>query len=308
MASSPRLWLVVNGKVAHDDALRVGVTSLRERGLDVAVRVTWESGDGRRLAGDGVEAGADVIVACGGDGTVGEVAAGILDRSDASSPSLAIVPMGTANDFAAAAGIPTDDVETALGLAVDGRVSTIDVGRVDGRPFVNAATGGFGASVTADTPASLKRILGDVAYLITGLTRFGDLRPETGRIHGDGLEFEGDFWGLAVCNGPWVGPQIAIRPDARIDDGELDVLVLPRLEEEGRRRAFERFREAGFAAFGDETITGRVSWLEIDLEAPINLNLDGEPVEGRSFRIEVDHAALRCAMPAGPTTSGRAPA
>ncbi len=297
MDSSPRLWLVLNGKVADDDELRATVTSLRDDGLDVAVRVTWEAGDGRRLAGDGVEAGADVIVACGGDGTVSEVAAGILDTAEASPPSLGIVPMGTANDFAAAIGVPTNDPERALRLTAEGRAAPVDVGRVNGRPFVNAATGGFGASITAETPAGLKKIVGDVAYLITGLTRFGDLRPETGRIRGDGLDFEGDFWGLAVCNGPWVGPHVAIRPDAKIDDGELDVLVLPRLEEAGRRRAFERFRESGFAAFQDETVTGRVTWLEVDLEAPINLNLDGEPVEGRSFRIEIEAAALRCVMP-----------
>ena len=298
MAPARRLWLVVNGKVADDDGLRSAVSAARNDGVDVDVRVTWESGDGTRFAREGVEAGADVIVACGGDGTLNEVANGVVDRSDAStSPCLALVPLGTANDFAAAAGVPTEDRGAAFRLAAKGTAVAVDVGRVDGRLFINAATGGFGARVTAETPAPLKKVVGDVAYVITGLTRLSDLRPETGVIRGDGLDFEGEFWGLAVCNGPWVGPQVAIRPDAKVDDGRLDVVVLPRLSEEGRRRALERFRNEGFVAFDDAMVTGRVSWLEVEVEESMNLNLDGEPIEGRSFRIEVDRQAVRCVMP-----------
>jgi lipid kinase YegS len=286
---------VVNGKVAGDPTIRDEVARLRAAGHHLDVRVTWEDGDARRLAREGIDAGADVIVACGGDGTLNGVAAGILDADDHRA-SLAVVPMGTANDFALAACVPGEGVAPALCLAATGEPTAIDVGRVNDRVFINAATGGFGSRVTTATPDGLKSALGGLAYVLTALARVGDLRPEEGSIRGDDFAFEGPFWGLAICNGPLAGPQMRIQPEARISDGLLDVAVLPRLDAEGRRLAAE--------CGGDEQeglvrlmVTGRVKRLEIELAADLDLNLDGEPLTGRRFTIEAVPGALRCVLP-----------
>src|SRR5690606_4207025 len=106
---SPSHWyLILNGKSAGDDAVREAVQALREQGIALDVRVTWEEGDGERYAAEALERGATHVVAGGGDGSLSEVASalGHHDADAAALPSLGLLPLGTANDFASAAGIP----------------------------------------------------------------------------------------------------------------------------------------------------------------------------------------------------------
>ena len=98
---------------------------------------------------DAAAAGADVVVAVGGDGTVNEVVNGL----DGYDTPLGVLPFGTANDFATGLGIPTDDVDACLRLAFEGRAVPIDIARANGRAFINASVGGFGAV----TPAAGRR-------------------------------------------------------------------------------------------------------------------------------------------------------
>ena len=88
--------------------------------------------------------------------------------------SLGVLPLGTANDFAHAAGVPLD-LTAALRLAVSAPPRSMDIGLVDGRPFVNLVSGGFGSRVTVETDPELKRRLGGLAYVITGISRFAEL-------------------------------------------------------------------------------------------------------------------------------------
>ena len=92
------------------------------------------------------------------------------------SASLGILPLGTANDLARACGIPLDPF-AALRLAVSAAATDVDVGRANGRSFMNVATGGFGTQVTVATPNELKKILGSAAYFLTGVTHFSSIRP-----------------------------------------------------------------------------------------------------------------------------------
>src|SRR5690554_6926506 len=118
--STPRWMLVVNGKAAGDDALRDAVQALRKRGVDIAVRVTWEPGDGARSVAEAIASGVDAVIAAGGDGTLSEVATALAgEGEDADAlPALGLVPMGTANDFALAAGVPDAPLD-ALELVLE---------------------------------------------------------------------------------------------------------------------------------------------------------------------------------------------
>src|SRR5438067_11819094 len=109
------LRLIVNGKVARSQALRVAVARQRELEHRVEVRVTWESGDARRFASEVSDA--EVVVAAGGDGTVNEVVHGLMALPADARPALGVVPPGTANDFARRCGIPCDPGK-ALALCV----------------------------------------------------------------------------------------------------------------------------------------------------------------------------------------------
>ena len=104
----PHWRLILNGKSAGDDDLRGAVQTLRESGIALEVRVTWEDGDAERYVAEAIADGVDTVIAAGGDGTLSEVATTLAHRDETADtlPSLGLVPLGTANDFATAAGIP----------------------------------------------------------------------------------------------------------------------------------------------------------------------------------------------------------
>ena len=147
--------LILHGKQAMNDEVREAVRGMRERGWTLDVRVTWEAGDSQRFVDEAVAAGYTHVVAGGGDGTLRDVAEAVgLAATDA---SLALLPLGTANDFAKAAGIP---LEPAAALALlEQPAKPIDLGQVGEQLFLNMATGGFGSQVTANTSEDLKKVL-----------------------------------------------------------------------------------------------------------------------------------------------------
>src|SRR5690606_34911897 len=129
--AAPRWRLVVNGKSAGDMALRQAVAEVRDAGITASVRVTWEPGDAERYVAEAIADGVDTVVAAGGDGTLSEVATTLAHR-DAQArelPALGLVPLGTANDFAVAAGIAVD-ADQALAIVRDQRARAIDLLRI----------------------------------------------------------------------------------------------------------------------------------------------------------------------------------
>ena len=154
-------------------ALRRGVERLREEGHVVHPRVTFEQGDAHRFAWKSAEYGADLVVACGGDGTINEVVNGlyewIADREDttpdAALPKLGIVPLGTGNDLAGGMGIAPGDPEGALMDAASGEEYTVDVARVNGRYFIFASGIGLEGAGARGAAAVVGVVLG-VAYIV----------------------------------------------------------------------------------------------------------------------------------------------
>ena len=298
MHSAESVCLVLNGKAAMRDDVRAAVHAIRQQGCDVDVRVTWESGDAADFARRAADSGVAVVVAGGGDGTLNEVTRGLLDgcHSIKQVPSLAVLPLGTANDLARACNVPIDPL-LAMRLAAFGDAYEIDVGRANGRYFVNVAAGGFGAQVTTATPNELKRILGSAAYVVTGLTHFTSIRAARGRLSGPGLAWEGSFLLLAVGNGRQSGGGHQLCPEALLDDGLLDVVVLPELPPSEIASTLRALLREGAVAIGDALVRARVTWLEIETEEPLQINLDGEPLTADRFRFEIDARRLRMKLP-----------
>ncbi|WP_112479797.1 diacylglycerol kinase family protein [Vibrio variabilis] len=157
--------LIINGKKAASSALRQAVTNCRLAGTELDVRVTWEHGDIARLCDEAKQEGFDNsgarLIIAGGDGTINEVVNAVMRWPSEQRPTLGIVPMGTANDFAKSCELP-ESTELALQVALTGSSSAVDVGRCDATHlseplwFANMLTVGFGAQVTAQTPVELK--------------------------------------------------------------------------------------------------------------------------------------------------------
>ena len=180
----PTIRIVLHGKAAGDARVRNAVHALRKDGYGVEVRVTWEPGDAARLTAEAVaDAGVgkvNCIVAGGGDGTINEVFAAAYAAGLPEGCSLGVLPLGTANDFAHAAGVPVKDLTAALQLAACGLLQRIDVGLLNGKPFINLVSGGFGSRVTVETDPDLKQRLGGLAYVLTGISRFAELSANHG--------------------------------------------------------------------------------------------------------------------------------
>ena len=300
----PRWRLILNGKSAGDDALREAVATLRER-VVLDVRVTWEAGDAERYVSEAIVDGADTIIAAGGDGTLSEVATTLAHRDEGAGhlPVLGLVPMGTANDFASATGVPLEPLP-ALELIAGSPVAPIDLIKLVADDGVvhwcaNLASGGFGTQVTVDTDEGLKKMLGGLAYLVTGISRLGRIEPIQVRLHGPGFDWEGGMLALGVGTGRQAGGGQALCPDARIDDGLLDLTVVPELSGEVAATVGTLVTEGKAAALERVAIRAQLAWLEIDAPQPLTLNLDGEPVESRHFRIDCVPGRVRMHLPAG---------
>lgn len=295
--------IILNGKAANDSRLRTAVQRLRQDGHGVEVRVTWEAGDATRLTTEAVAGSRlgkiDCIIAGGGDGTINEVFAAAYAAGLPRECSLGLLPLGTANDFAHSAGVPTNDLTAAFELAASAPPQWIDVGLVNGRVFVNLVSGGFGSRVTVETDPKLKERLGGLAYAITGISHFAELAESRGVFRAEGFSWEGPFLAMAIGNGRQAGGGIPLCPDALIDDGLLDLMILPAIDRAGRIDVFLALLREGAAGIRAKLVTTRSSWIDYESEHDLNVNLDGEPTLLKRFRVETRCRALQVRLGEG---------
>ncbi|MHC5113857.1 MAG: lipid kinase YegS [Planctomycetota bacterium] len=297
------LRLILNGKKAGIPGIRKAVAAARDAGHTVDVRVTWEAGDAARFAAEALDDDVDVIVAGGGDGTVNEIVNGIIPVTESPQTPMAVVPLGSANDFAGGCGIEAGNPSAALMLAATGRARPIDVARVNGHCFVNAAIAGFGAEVTFNTSDRMKSVIGGAAYGFTGFLTALKQTPYEGKVvHSQG---ENEFTMLfaAVANGARAGG-FTLAPDAALDDGKLDVLAVPDFSMQDIPTLITDLRNLGKA---EPKIVRyyRVEWAEVDAKQEIPLSPDGERMSGTEFRFDVLHRCLPFVLPDGaPLTQG----
>lgn len=299
----PRWRLILNGKSAGDEDLREAVRTMRDDGIALDVRVTWEDGDAERYVAEAIADGVDTVIAAGGDGTLSEVATTLAHRDEAADalPSLGLVPLGTANDFATAAGIP-DEPLPALDLVRTVVAVPLDLLRIDAEDgphwCANLASGGFGTEVTVETDEGLKKMLGGLAYLITGIAKLGRIEPMTARVRGPEFDWQGEFIALGIGNGRQAGGGQALCPDALVDDGMLDLTIVPELSGEVAATVGTLVKDGKHAALDRVATRARLPWVELEADQPMTLNLDGEPVKSRRFRIACVPGRVRMHLPA----------
>jgi lipid kinase YegS len=291
-AGRRKVQLILNGKVAGNDALRTAVVQQRALGHSIEVRVTWEKGDARRFVAEA--SGVDLLIAAGGDGTLNEVVHGLMDLAPAGRPVLGVVPLGTANDFATGCGIPRDPGR-ALALCMEGEGVPIDVGKANEHWFLNAASVGFGAAVTATTSPELKRLLGPAAYTVMGAILAMNVHQYHGRLTLPDREVTGSGPVAIVGNGCQTGGSFQVTPRARIDDGLLDVLVVRHIPAAALLVAARELQQ--LSPDGEYISYWQTPWAEVHPEGAIPVNLDGEPVRFSGVRYEAVPRAIRLIVP-----------
>lgn len=283
---------------------REAVEAGRPSWKDFAVYLTREPGHATELAREAAAAGADVVLAVGGDGTANEVARGLLG----SPAALGIVPAGSGNGLARALRLPLRPA-AALAALESGVRRRMDVGLLDGAPFLNVAGMGFDAAVGQAFHERGKKGArrGLLGYLRLSLLELRAYRPPRLAVEAGGERLDLAAFVVTFANGPQYGSGAVINPGGRLDDGRLEVVVFeagplrrlalsaPRLFLGGIERAAGYRRLSATAA----TVTA---------EEPVPVHRDGDPA-APSARVEVGllPRALAIVVPAATASDPAGP-
>ncbi|MGI8605077.1 MAG: diacylglycerol/lipid kinase family protein [Verrucomicrobiales bacterium] len=192
----------------------------------VRICQTAGGGDARRLARELAEAGASVVVAAGGDGTMNEVVNGLATAEAAQRPALGLLPTGTMNVLARELELPTGSLAACWEIIESGRAREIDLWRAGDVFFAQLAGIGLDAEVICRTTWAAKRRLGPFSYLPRLVTALGREAPPFSIILDGGPPLTGTA--MLVGNGAFYGGPVRAFPNARNDDGRLDILVIHR--------------------------------------------------------------------------------
>lgn len=262
-------------------------------GVDYDLHYTNEPGEATDVARMGIESGFTHIVAVGGDGTVNEVANGLVG-TDA---ILAVIPAGTGNDFIRMTGIPSD-YKQAVRLLVNGHERSMDLGQVDdARYFVNGLGIGIDAQVAQDV-LKMERLRGATAYLYAAIKEVFKFKAFSVKLAGSDWSEEKSCISLGFANGKYCGGGFKLAPLAQIDDGKIDVAAI------GDFPKLERLIRLPQARKGDHLKLSRVSYHQ-DAKANVSsqdkliAHIDGEPYKlpVGEFSVRVVPNALRVITP-----------
>ena len=292
---------------------RAGVSPLEarraaERGHprwnDFDLSVTEGPGHAIELARAAAESGADLVLSVGGDGTANEVARGLLGGSAA----LGIVPMGSGNGLARALGIPLRPARALDALEMGVR-RAIDVGMVNGRPFLNVAGIGFDAAVSRafhDSGRAGGR-RGLLSYVRLSLREMVGYRAPRLVIETPRERIEARPFVLVLANGPQYGSGAVINPGGKLDDGQLELVILDDGPLLGLLLAAPRLFLGGI-----ERIRGyrrlSATRLVITGEGPIVAHRDGDPEKGcERIEVSLQPRALTVVTPAATAADPKGP-
>ena len=166
----------------------------------------------------------DLVVCCGGDGTLNEMVSGMMQRED--HVPMGYIPLGSTNDFAASLHLPSHVEEAAL-RCVEGTAFHMDVGSLNDRYFNYIAAFGAFTEASYATPQQIKNALGHLAYILEGIKSLGRLQPIHVRITADGETFEEDYLFGAVTNTVSLGGVLRLDPSrVLLDDGMYELLLV----------------------------------------------------------------------------------
>ena len=166
----------------------------------------------------------DLVVCCGGDGTLNEMVSGMMQRED--HVPMGYIPLGSTNDFAASLHLPSHVEEAAL-RCVEGTAFHMDVGSLNDRYFNYIAAFGAFTEASYATPQQIKNALGHLAYILEGVKSLGRLQPIHVRITADGETFEEDYLFGAVTNTVSLGGVLRLDPSrVLLDDGMYELLLV----------------------------------------------------------------------------------
>lgn len=263
------------------------------RGADA--HVLTRPGEATAVAQMAVMEGYDQVVVAAGDGTLNEVVNGIGD----SGMALGLVPLGTGNVFASELGLDPNSLERSLAVIQAGKTRRIDLGRAGDRRFLLMAGFGFDAEVVHSVPARAKGVFGKLAYAPMLVRESVRCHPSAFEVWLDGRTMvRTEAYNVIICNCACYAPNLRLAPDARTDDGLLDVLIF-------RNEPAMKLKFLGWisqslvsSAVADSDLEHyRAGSVRVDASPTVRMQIDGD-VRGESgIDIQVLPNALNLIVP-----------
>ena len=258
---------------------------------EVNIRMTAGTGDAANFA-EAHSVGMDLVVCCGGDGTLNETITGML-RAGATAPT-GYIPAGSTNDFAASLKLSTNIMQAAQDI-LEGESTFYDVGRFGDRYFSYVASFGAFTKSSYATPQSVKNALGHTAYVLEGISELSQIRPLHIRMEMENETVEDDFIFGCISNSTSIGGVLTLDPKiVDMADGLLEVFLvraprnLTEISECIQALQSQRYNDCAMITFGPAR--------KIRVSAPETMpwTLDGEKYDGQA-EIEVEnlHHAIR---------------
>jgi YegS/Rv2252/BmrU family lipid kinase len=243
------------------------------------------------VVAEAIAQGHRFIILGGGDGTVSSSVSSLAHRDVV----LGLLPMGTANNFARANGIPLD-LEAAVEALVSGNVVRVDLGRVDQTYFTNAVSIGITSAIHRGSPDPLKRHLGRVGYMLAAAKQLAACKPFTCRLVLDGTRVETSALDVRIANGQFQGG-LRVVTEASVSSGDLVVRVIKAGSKWNLGRVWLR---AGLGKADDPALVQTVEAHEIEVETRPrqHVSVDGEVVAQTPVRVCAVPAALSLVVPA----------
>lgn len=233
------------------------------------------------------------LVIVGGDGSVSRIVNALGDQPQRFE--LSIIPAGTGNDLARSLGIPIGDPPAAWDLALSGGACAIDIVRLNTSCpayFVNSITAGFGGRQASDVHQEQKSTWGKVAYWLSALSQMGDMPEFDVMLKANGEQQQIRTLGFWIANGRYVGGGFPVAPTALVDDGLLDVVLIPSLPMLDLIATGVDFTLAG-PEQTDQVLAIRTDSIQVSIVPPAPLSVDGELVETALLECRVLPRALK---------------
>jgi len=271
-----RIFLLIYNPAAGDSYFKYRLDSLveqmqKQQCVLIPIRTSGK-GDAFPLLALAKQYRLDGILISGGDGTVNEVVNAML-KLGIDLP-IGIIPSGTSNDLASFLRLEKD-IENCAALFTSGSTRVIDVGSVNDRYFLNVASAGLLSGVAHTADRTMKNTLGKVAYYLKGIEELPRFRAINMRIQADELSITSEVILFLVMNGGTVGSFNRIAPQARIDDGKLDLLIVHRCSLPELARILISLLSG--AHINHKAVQYlQASHITIESDEPVESDLDGE--------------------------------
>lgn len=268
--------LIINPAAGRGAARRAETPvarAFRAQGWSVEIVRTERPGHGRELAAQAVSQGARHVVAVGGDGTVHEVANGLLE-ADADA-ALGVIPIGSGNDFAKLLGVYGYDPARAVAKLVTARSRRFDAGRILNEWFVNTVGFGFGPAVVR-TRNAMPHLRGFLSYLVPIVRTFFQFQPPLFDVAAPGFRERGYMMMVEVCNGTTAGGSYRFAPDADPGDGKLDICLIRRVSLPRFLLAIPRVMRGTHVRMREVALIKTAKVVIRSPEEPLIVHLDGE--------------------------------